>query len=310
MAEDGGDRESKLARELIESGGDVVGAAAGAALGTIGGPPGIAAGAVGGVAITRLVKRLGAELHERILGPRQRARAGAALAVAVERIRTRVEAGETPRDDGFFDASDGERAPADELLEGVLLHAANAYQDRKVPYLAALFASLAFRSDISPAYGHYLIRLADRLTYRQLCALAFFAERGESIDLTRLEGDRQERGHRPFEQGLGRELDELAGDLGVLGIWMPHGEMVRADRTVAVGSADGATVGGSVEKTDIGEIVPTSLGRTLYEVMELERIPDGDKETIFDLMAAPTRGNPGATEHPPAGRNAGAKPGA
>jgi hypothetical protein len=42
------------AAELIESGSEIPGVAAGGALGLLGGPVGVAAGAVGGVAVTEL----------------------------------------------------------------------------------------------------------------------------------------------------------------------------------------------------------------------------------------------------------------
>lgn len=44
----------------------------------------------------------------------------------------------------------------------MLLHAMNAYQERKVPFLGAFFASVAHRSDISPSYAHSLLQIAER----------------------------------------------------------------------------------------------------------------------------------------------------
>jgi hypothetical protein len=57
-----------------------------------------------------------------------------------------------------------------------MLHAASAYQERKVPYIGFLWASLLFRPDLSLDYAHVLLRLADRVSYRQLQVIAFLAE--------------------------------------------------------------------------------------------------------------------------------------
>ena len=83
--------------------------------------------------------------------------------MATLRAQERLEDGETPRDDGFFDPGiEGHDAPAEELLEGALLFAANAYEQRKVPLIGRLYASLVFTS-IPVAHANWLLRLAERL---------------------------------------------------------------------------------------------------------------------------------------------------
>lgn len=281
MARSAKDEDAERAADLIAAGSEMASAAAGGALGLIGGPPGIAAGAVGGVVVSRVVKRLGAELQERVLGSRQRIRAGAAFAVAADRIREYLEQGQHPRDDGFFDAHDTGRAPADELLEGVLLQAADSYEERKVPYVGALFASLAFRDDVSPAHAHVLIRLAGELTYRQFQAVAYFAENAESNDLVFLDGRRQESGRHPFPNGFGREFTELS-DLGLIGFVRRGHPITRSDETWR---------GVGPEEQRLASLAPTSTGDLLYELMELARIPLSEKRAIFELMdtTAPRR---------------------
>jgi hypothetical protein len=114
---------------------------------------------------------------EGLLEPRRQRRAAGAFEVAVGRAVERLNTGEAPREDGFI--SNDDSAPGWELLEGAMVHAASAYQERKVPYIGFLWSSLLFRPDISPDYGHYLTGLVDRLTYRQLVAIAFIAEQGQ-----------------------------------------------------------------------------------------------------------------------------------
>src|SRR4051794_7211740 len=94
--------EAVAAKKLIEGGAELAGASVGAAIGLIGGPPGAFGGAAAGVAATRVLRRLGAEVEQRWLAPRQRVRAGAALAVAADTIAKRLDAGDLVRDDSFF----------------------------------------------------------------------------------------------------------------------------------------------------------------------------------------------------------------
>jgi hypothetical protein len=168
--------DSRRLRDLIENSSDLIGAVAGGAIGLVGGPAGSIGGAAAGVAITKTIRRVGVEVYDRLLVSRQQERVGTVLAVALDDAQTRAKDGEKLRDDGFFDSGVGQRSDADELLEGVLLQAANAYQERKLRHLGAILPSLAVRPDISPADGHWLTQLADRLTWRQFAVLAIFAD--------------------------------------------------------------------------------------------------------------------------------------
>lgn len=166
-----GQDDQKLALELVEGGSEIAGAASGAAIGLLGGPGGAIGGAVAGVALTRVLKRVDADLKRRLLGPREEVRIGAAAAFAAATISQLLEAGHAPRQDGFFESHDDERPAAEEVLEGVLLKARDAYEEKKVRLLGVLYGQVAFHPEISPGHANHLIELASRLTYRQLVVL-------------------------------------------------------------------------------------------------------------------------------------------
>src|SRR6266511_3326365 len=116
--------EETLAVELIESGSEIAGAATGAAVGLVAGPLGVIGGAALGAALGRVLKHVGAAA----------AFAGAAIAIA-------LETGRQPRDDGFFETREGgDRPAAEEILEGVLQKARDAYEERKLRLLGLLYA--------------------------------------------------------------------------------------------------------------------------------------------------------------------------
>ena len=264
------DEEEQLAAKLIEGGSEIAGAAVGGALGLIGGPLGVAFGSVGGVLAARTIKRVGAELQERYIG-RQHMRMGAAAAVAAEDIGLRLLAGEDPRDDGFFESDASGRTPGEELLEGVLLHAADAYDERKVRHLGWLYSSIAFDPHVTPADANFLLHVADRLTYRQLMALVLFGtEEYEpavlALDVARGEGDARSG------EAVIAELNDLASE-NLLGLLQDDGR---------VGSLFGAYGGGDFGSLPLASARPTLLGADLVRLMRLDRIPRDD---IADLYA-------------------------
>lgn len=258
------DPSTARSTEFVQAGSELAGAVVGGALGLIGGPPGVLAGAAGGVVTTRVLKRVGSEIQERVLGPRQRIRAGAAFAYAADEIHTRLAAGEMPRTDGFF-ADDASRSSADELLEGVLTAAADAFEERKVRHYGWLYASLVFDSTVDPLDANYLLRLARGLTYRQLCAVAFFVDPRPSGVLALLDGAR-EGGVAGMSDGLALELDDL-GQNGFIGFLQEGGHTARPSATLG---------GGDFRAIALARIGATAVGQQLYRLMRLERVPDGD----------------------------------
>jgi hypothetical protein len=148
----------------------------GGAIGLIGGPIGAMGGAATGVVLTRALRRTGLEVYDRMLVARQQVRVGATLGIAANDVDELSTSGASLRTDDFFEERDRRRSDADELMEGVLLHAADAYQELKLRHLAAIMPALAFRSDVSTTDGHWITDLASRLTWRQLVVLAIFAD--------------------------------------------------------------------------------------------------------------------------------------
>lgn len=262
-------RETQLSIELVQGGIELAGASAGAAVGLIGGPAGAMAGAGAGVVVTRVLKHVGAELQSRLLGPRQRIRAGAAFAVAIDEVNRRLQAGEQLPEDWIKEERPGGRREAEEVLEGVLLAATNAWEEQRVRHLGLLYASLVF-SPHRPEYGHYLVTVASRLTWRQMIALAVFAydqparfklfER--AADLTIL------------ETGLEAELDEL-GQTGILGFRQQDGTIARPASTLG---------GGRILGADAESVVPTSLGQTLARVLVLESVATRDRQGMRESL--------------------------
>jgi hypothetical protein len=251
------------ARDLLETGAEIVGAMTGGALGLIGGPVGVAAGAVGGVIVARTLRQVGAELSERMFG-RQRERVGATYSVLASDIAQRLDLGELPRDDGFLTEDGSHNSPAARLLEGTLLAAANDYEERKTPYLGHFYANLVF-SSISAADASFLLATAERLTFRQVVLLGIFGNEIMSPGLAAVRVGLESEVRR-LRRIVAREINDL-GDKGLL--TGPRG-----------------SVG---EKTDLlpilTEVRLTETGRTLSAALQLADMPEADQRQVLAEFA-------------------------
>ena len=158
--------------QLFNNYAEIIGSGIGGVLGFLAGDP-IAAtfGSVGGTVAAMMLKNIGQEFSERQLSTREDYRVGKALAIAALEIDQRLENGENLRDDGFFDKNPGGRSEAEEIAEAIMLKCQREPQEKKIPYMGFLKASIGFDSNISTDMGHQLIKAAEELTYRQLCIL-------------------------------------------------------------------------------------------------------------------------------------------
>jgi hypothetical protein len=212
------------------------------------------------------MKRVGADLQRRMLGPREQVRIGAAAAYAGAKIQSYLQSGEIPREDGFFSGAGKERPPADELLEGVLLKARDSYEEKKVPLLGNLYANIAFIPDVSPALSNHLISLAGRLTYQQLVALAVARDDANRLRL-------RQKDFRGDQKAIGA--------LGITGV----GALTSLYELYQQGLLNG----GEEAWIGVGDVNPAAMraqgaGDLLAKLMELESIPLEDREEFYRLF--------------------------
>lgn len=187
-------RRTGRSRKAVEAGAKTTAGVAGAGTGLAAtaafGPLGALLGPFATAGVERLLTALGVDrlfvttaerFAERRLGQVERQRLIAAYENALRGIGERLTKGEGIRNDGFFDEprEDG-RTSAEELLEGLLQKAQDAYEQRKAERLGGLFAFVACDEEITPAHANYLLELAGRLTYQQMLLLGFLSMKGEA----------------------------------------------------------------------------------------------------------------------------------
>jgi len=164
--------------ELLKAGSEISGGIAGGVIGFItGGPVGAAIGGASQPIIAKIVKKVSTEIKKRLIGPREEIRMGATLTYAVDKIQKKLKMGQQIRSDGFFSNDLNVRSSAEEIIEGVLLVAQKEHEEKKIIYFGNLIANIAFDTQFDKGESNYLIKLAETLTYRQLCLISIFAQK-------------------------------------------------------------------------------------------------------------------------------------
>ena len=241
----------KTLEEIVSAWSEGTGAAVGGLVGSlVGGPVGTVCGGYLGVAVSRTL----IEFSNRALSQREEMRVGTTAIAALEKIQSRLKYGEAPRNDEFFTLGHDGRSEAEEIFEATLFKAKIEAEERKLPYLSNAFANIAFRKDISPPAAHFLLKLAEELTYRQICFLALVQSLG-SLDVENL---RRGAHSVPDLDTLRREEMSLHDkDLGTMGL-----------------------MGGDGPWTD----QLTDLGNVLAEVLGLNEFPGDELRALEEVI--------------------------
>lgn len=239
------------ARELVQTGAEIAGGAVGGAIGFLAaGPTGAAGAGVLGVVVTKAL----AQVADKVMAAREKARVGSVAAIALARIAERAARGDAPNA-AFFSSKGGLQSDGAQLLEGVLLKARDEYEELKLYHLGRFYGNLAF-TDISPRTASLLVKTFEMLTFRQLALLSLIDRMGK-VDVKNL---RSQSHADPNLEALKREEMELHdGTLGSL-----------------------ALVGGAGPFDD----ALSSLGRVFSDLAEISSVPDAEVIAVQSLIAS------------------------
>lgn len=257
--------DSPRLRQIIETGANVVGVTSSAAVSVVTGSPELGVGAAA-LGATGAYQRVGAEIADRLLGPREATRIGAVLALSAETLKTRLDHGGVLRDDGFFDVPPDGRSDAEEVLEGVLRKAQAEYEERKLEYLARFWANACIDKTFGAADLNYLTKLAEQLTYRHLTIVSVAGKMANADDANVYD---------LREQNYKQSRLSLVGDTAIV-----------LSEIMALHSLDCVRMFGTFHPI---QVVPSAMqigthGAALHNMMELFRIPEGDRQQVVALL--------------------------
>ena len=250
--------------------GDVTSASVGGLTGLVlAGPPGIVAGA----AVASVLK----EAIKSALDRAATQRAVTVFTLASKRICAERESGKQLRADGFFDDSVSGRSAAEEVLEQIVQAAQQEPEERKLPLMANLYASIAFREDVDRGMASLFVRTAEQLSYRQLCLLSVFMDRGahhlRTSDYINA-GDREQEPAIDLASRLGGVLEE-AYDLFTRGL------------LDGVDGAMGLRLDSHPSQIYIcpAKMKVQGTGSWLYTLMGLAKLPPNDLDELVALLS-------------------------
>jgi hypothetical protein len=122
--------------------------------------------------------------------PRERVRAGAALAFAVEYAATLHRDGRKVRTDDWFATRPGNRSVSEEVAETVVAAARRSTEERRVRHLGYLLAEAAASPDLDAELVGRALRIAESLSWRQMALLAGVGRRDRTpLPMAPLEDD-------------------------------------------------------------------------------------------------------------------------
>ena len=249
-------------RRLLDAGASIAGGAFGGAIGfLVGGPAGAIAAGAAGSAAGEALRHIGDEVSRRALAPREAMRVGGVLGLAASTIQKRLDDGEQIRDDGFFDENETERSDAEEFAESVLTKSQREPEEKKLRYMANLLSNVSFDKSVSIAFAQQLTKIAEQLTYRQLCLLKLAAHaQANPVRST----------NYTSETSFPLELRQLLYEL----MDLFHRGLIH---------------NGPAHPLSIKDLVPKQLGvhgvgADLFNLMNLHEIPDEDLMPAFSQL--------------------------
>lgn len=257
--------EKQKVKVLVNAGSELAGAAVSGALGFLaGGPTAAALFGASGLVVSKALVYVGNELSSRLLGPREKMRIGATLALAGEEINERIKNGETIRSDDFFSKDNVERSKAEELAESTLLKSQREAEEKKVPFLAHFLANMSFSTEISVPLGQQILKAVDSLTYRQLCILRLAAvNKDTNLNLRATDYREQPTVSRDLYQLLHECLD------------LDNRAYISFGNTAVLGLLD----------MNPSTIKVQGLGVDIHNFLQLWKIPDEDIKPLIDELS-------------------------
>lgn len=226
------------------------------------GPLGAVAGGVAGT----LIKFGLEDFMDKWLTPKEVKRVGTSAEYIINQINQKLQNGNELNIHLFQNRGEN-ISEAEELFEGVLLKCKNQYQEKKLKYLANIFISSTFDTSISSITANQILNLAEGLTYRKLCILAFFGVK----DVKYTSDDLMSDPYSWYEnKQFFPEIEVLKQDIFEL---MNQG-LLTNDNTATFTSDDIIP----------GKYLLTEIGKIYFTIMGLSEIDEQETDLIFEEL--------------------------
>lgn len=224
----------------------------------------VVAGPAGAV-IGAIIPPILSDVLRRMLSKKEKSRIEKVAKLAMQKIQEKIEKGERP-------TANAKDEKVKELFEGTLLKAKEAYEIKKIPLLANLFANAPFSNTPLENLNQALI-FAEQLSYQQLCILSLLenSQFGKELGLSKEPFSREYKS-KSDERTVGIYQDiAYMMQIGIIGQREPGASHLRA------------VLGGT-----LGNIVPNHLVllmTLLFNALQLDKIDEADKQEIRKALS-------------------------
>jgi hypothetical protein len=226
-----------------------------------------AAGAISSKLFREIISRVNGDFKTRFLSEWERERINKTAEAVIARIQLNFSQGFQFRNDEFFsEESLPDRSTAYEIFEGTYIAAKNEHEEKKLKYYGNLIANIAFRPEIDRYHANYLLRIVERLSYRQICILALF-NRKSSYHIS---SNRElEKILNQNEKVIFREIAEMK----ILNLLTSTNEYLM-----------GSSIGGNITPatTELSE-----TGKIMNRLMNLDEIEKSEVDRLAGILSDP-----------------------
>ena len=108
---------------------------------------------------------------------KQRNNMGLVRKYVIADIKHRRNKDESFRTDGFLGKTSEKPSDLDDIVDSILLRAADELNEKKLQHIGYLTSSFSFPPEISADSAHRLIKDVENLSYRQLCLMKIASEK-------------------------------------------------------------------------------------------------------------------------------------
>lgn len=223
---------------------------------------GLSGAIVGGMGLGSVIVQSLSLFATKQLAKREEQKVGLTAIYAKNKIEENLKTKEI-RDDDFFEDTQ-ERSAANEIFEATLTAAQRDSEEKKLEYYGNLLGNIPFYPEINRVKANHLIKTAQDLSWNQLCILAV----AHKNNLPQLRSDDY------------RSEPHLLNSDELIFLLSETSTLVRRGLINLSGKA-------LIDMTDINpkKMVVQGVAERLYELMELNKIPNNELKYIVDLFS-------------------------
>ncbi len=222
-------------------------------------------GALAGIALPEVLNRITEDFFSRQLSKNERRRILTANELLIKKIQENLGKGMTYRSDFFENLVEGERSPAEELLELALNALQRDAEEKKLKYYKNLVANILCRKEkeIDQSQAVQLVKIAQDLSWTKLLILAT-AERRERNSFALRNNDYGDGAMSDKQISLATEARSLYSD-GLINF--------------------GSNAVLNVSGINPSKITLQGIGRMLCDLMDLREIEDEEIEYVVKIFS-------------------------